>query len=429
MAGGGSGIGGRIGLLVHIAAKHLLMRRRQTAVAVSGVAVGVGFFLAVSALMVGSQQDFVKTLIDTAPHIIISDERRSPPPQPGIAAYGRGSAGQGGAVELHGYKVRSEVRGIKDWQAILREVNQIPGAIGSPSLSGAVTLRVGGREEGLAVVGIDPSIETKVSTISDKLRVGKLIDLERVQGGVIIGEDQAQRLALGMGDIVAATSARGGTRNLKIVGLFKRGQMQLGSGTGYMLLREAQSLLGRPFVINRIGVKLADPYAAGDVATQLERRHAYKAESWQERSADFLGLLLTRNVIMYSVVSAILLVASFGIYTAVSNSVADKRRDIAILRSIGFSQGDLQLVFVLEGLALAVVGVVLGWALGFALMHVLGSLKFPISGDIQHLPMDRSSRQYLIAAAASLTAGVIAAWLPARRTAQVDPVDILRGAV
>ncbi|MFC3174827.1 ABC transporter permease [Novosphingobium bradum] len=418
---------GRLGLLVHIASRHLLMRRRQTAVAVSGVAVGVGFFLAVSALMVGSQADFVKTLIDTAPHIIISDERRSPPPQPGVAAFGGGAAG--GAVVLHGYKVRSEVRGIKDWQAILREIDRIPGAIGSPSLSGAVTLRVGGREEGLAVVGIDPLIETRVSTISDKLRVGRLIDLERVQGGVIIGEDQAQRLALGMGDIVAATSARGGTRNLKIVGLFKRGQMQLGSGTGYMLLREAQSLLGRPFVINRIGVKLVDPYDAEAVAKQLEQGHAYKAESWQERSADFLGLLLTRNVIMYTVVSAILLVASFGIYTAVSNSVADKRRDIAILRSIGFSQGDLQLVFVFEGLALAVVGVLLGWGLGYLLMGILGSLEFPITGDTQRLPIDRSSRQYLIAAAASLTAGIVAAWLPARRSAQVDPVDILRGAI
>jgi lipoprotein-releasing system permease protein len=418
---------GRLNLLVHIAAKHLLVRRRQTLVAVSGVAVGVGFFLAVSALMVGSQADFVKTLIDTAPHIIISDERRSPPPQPGVAAY-RGNGG-GGAVELHGYKVRSEVRGIKDWQAILREVNDIPGAIGSPSLSGAVTLRVGGREEGLAVVGIDPGIEAKVSTISDKLRAGKLIDLERVQGGVIIGEDQAQRLALGMGDIVAATSARGGTRNLKIVGLFKRGQMQLGSGTGYMLLREAQSLLGRPFVINRIGVKLADPYSAQTVAARIEARHAYKAESWQERSADFLGLLLTRNVIMYSVVSAILLVASFGIYTAVSNSVADKRRDIAILRSIGFSQGDLQLVFIIEGAALAVVGVVLGWGLGYVLMEILSQLEFPISGDVQHIPLDRGSRQYLIAATASLSAGLVAAWLPARKTALVDPVDILRGAV
>lgn len=413
---------GRFGLLIHIAAKHLLMRRRQTMVAVSGVAVGVGFFLAVSALMVGSQTDFVKTLIDAAPHIIISDERRSPPPQPGVAAYG------GGAVELHGYKVRTEVRGIKDWQEILREVDRIPGAIGSPSLTGAVTLRVGGRDDALGVIGIDPQIETRVSTISDKLRTGKLIDLERVQGGVIIGEDQAQRLALNMGDIVAATSARGGTRNLKIVGLFKRGQ-QLGSGSGYMLLREAQSLLGRPFVINRIGVKLADPYSAETVAKQLEERHAYKAESWQERSADFLGLLLTRNVIMYSVVSAILLVASFGIYTAVSNSVADKRRDIAILRSIGFSQGDLQLVFVMEGMALALVGVVVGWLLGFALMSVLGSLEFPIQGEVRRLPLDRSSRQYLIAAAASLVAGIFAAWLPARRAAQVDPVDILRGAV
>jgi lipoprotein-releasing system permease protein len=128
------------------------------------------------------------------------------------------------------------------------------------------------------------------------------------------------------------------------------------------------------------------------------------------------------------VVSAILLVASFGIYTAVSTSVADKRRDIAILRSMGFSQADLQLVFVLEGLALAVVGILLGWALGQALMMALGSLRFPIAGDTQHLPLDRSPLQYAIAAGASLLAGSFAAWLPARKAARVDPVDILRGA-
>lgn len=418
---------GGFALLLHIAAKHLIVRRRQTLVAVSGVAVGVGFFLAVSALMVGSQTDFVKTLIDAAPHIIISDELRSPAPQPGVRDYG--PAGRNGAVVLHGYKVRNEVRGIKDWQQILRAANAIPGAIGSPSLSGAVTLRLGGREEPLGIVGIDPAIEARVSTIADKLQAGRLIDLERVQGGVIVGAELAERLGLGMGDIVAATSARGVTRSLRIVGLVKKGQSQLGPGNGYMLLREAQSLLGRPFIINRIGVKLTDAYAADAAATALEQRFGYKAESWEERSADFLGLLLTRNVIMYTVVSAILLVASFGIYTAVSNSVADKRRDIAIMRSMGFSQGDLQLIFVMEGMALAVSGILAGWLFGFGLMSVLGSLEFPIRGEIQHLPLDRSSRQYLIAAGASLFAGIIAAWLPARKTARVDPVDILRGAV
>lgn len=414
---------GRLLLLLHIASRHLLMRQRQTLVATSGVAVGVGFFLAVSALMVGSQADFVRQLIDVAPHIIISDELRSPAPQPGRRAF------PDGAVMLHGYKVRNEVRGIKDWQAVMASAAAIPGAVVSPSLSGAVTLRLGGREEPLGVIGIDPALEARVSTISDKLRAGHLDDLERVQGGVIIGEELASRLGLNMGDIVGATAASGTTRSLRIVGLVKKGNSQLGSSNGYMLLREAQSLLGRPFIINRIGIKLSDPYTAQDIARTLEQRYGYKAESWQERSSDFLSLLVTRNIIMYTVVSAILLVASFGIYTAVSNSVADKRRDIAILRSMGFSEADLQIVFVVEGLALAVIGVLLGWLLGYALMSILGSLRFSIGGEDQTIPIDRSARQYLIAAAASLVAGGVAAWLPARKSAKVDPVDILRGAM
>lgn len=414
---------GQLRLLASIAARHLVGRRRQTLVAVSGVAVGVGFFLAVSAMMIGSQNDFIKTLIDAAPHIIISDELRSPPPQPGVRLY------KGAAIDLRHYKVRNEVRGLKGWPEILRAVNALPGAVGSPSLTGAITLRSGGREEALTIVGVDPAVEEKVSAIEDKLRTGRLRDLESTQGGIIIGEEMARRLGLAMGDVVGATSASGNNRSLRIVGLFKRGQTQLSSSLGYVLLREAQSLLGRPFIINRIGVHLDDPYGAQLISRRLEERFSYKAESWEERSADFLSLLVTRNVIMYSVVSAILLVASFGIYTVVSNSVSDKRRDIAIMRSIGFSEGDLQLIFVFEGLALALVGIVAGWLLGYGLLAILGSLHFPIGGDNERLPLDRSARQYVIAAAASLFSGVIAAWLPARKAARVDPVDILRGAV
>jgi len=413
---------GRWALLMSIALKHISRRRRQTVVAVCGVTVGVGFFLAVSAMMIGSQADFIRQLIDVAPHIIVSDELRSRPPQPAMRTF------RGGLVLLRGYKVRSEVRGLKDWPAILAAANAIPGALASPSLTGGLTLRLGGHEEALGIIGIEPDIETRISTIEEHLRTGRLHDLETVQGGIIVGEELAQRLGVGIGDIVAATSASGTTRSLRIVGLFKRGQSQLGPSSGYVLLREAQSLLGRPFIINRIGIRLADPYQAQIIAAQLEARFGYKAESWQERSADFLSLLLTRNVIMYSVVSAILLVASFGIYTVVSNSVSDKRRDIAILRSIGFSELDLQLIFVAEGLILALIGIMLGWLLGYGLMALLESLQFPISGDTRHLPLDRGVRQYMIAAAASLLAGVVAAWLPARKAARVDPVDILRGA-
>jgi len=128
------------------------------------------------------------------------------------------------------------------------------------------------------------------------------------------------------------------------------------------------------------------------------------------------------------VVSAILLVASFGIYTVVSNSVVDKRKDIAILRSIGFSEKDLKRIFVLEGLVLAIIGVLVGWLLGLLLMQVLGSIPFPIEGRTEFLPLDRRLRQFAIAGGASLVCAAIAAWLPARKAARSDPVDILRGA-
>jgi lipoprotein-releasing system permease protein len=410
----------RAALIVGIALKHLAKRKRQTAVAIAGVGIGVGFFLAVSAMMIGSQRDFIQRLISSAPHIIISDEIRSPRPQPAVRAL------RGIVVEVHGYKTRNEVRGIKDWQEIARAAEAIPGSIVAPSLSGAVTLRVGGRQEPLGIIGVDPNVEEKIENVQEDMSVGSFHDLETTQGGVVVSEELAQRLGVRMGDTIGATSTAG-TRSLKIVGLFARGRGQFGNN-GYVLLREAQSLTGQPFIINRIGISIPDPYAAETVAAGLESRFGYKAQSWQERSADFMALLLTRNVIMYSVISAMLLVASFGIYTAVSNSVVDKRRDIAILRSIGFSQSDLQRVFVVEGLILALIGILAGWAIGTLLMQILGSLKFPILGRVEHLPLDRSARQFIIAGASSLCAAAVAAWLPARKAARVDPVDILRGA-
>jgi len=413
----------RFNLILDMAARHLVRRQRQTLVAVSGVAVGVGFFLAVSALMVGSQNEFTEQLIDAAPHIIISDEVRSPAPQPGTVTF------PDGAVKLRGYKLRTEARGLRGWPAILASARQIDGAVASPSLTGAVTLRVGGRQEPLGVVGIEPEIEGQISAIDENLRVGKLADLETVSDGVIISEELAERLGLSVGDVVAATAPSSATRSLRIAGLSKRGAMFLGPSNGYMLLRTAQSVLGRPFIINRIGLHLADPEQADLVANRLEQRFGYKAQSWQERSADILSQFVIRNVIMYTVVSAILLVASFGIYTIVSNIVTDKRRDIAILRAIGFSQIDLQLLFVLQGIALALVGILFGWALGYALMTGLSHIPFPLAGETEYMPIDRSARQYLAAAAISLMAGGVAAWLPARKAARVDPVDILRGAM
>lgn len=416
----------RLFVLLRVALPHLRVRVRQTVVATLGVAVGVGFFLAVSSMMVGSQEDFIRTLVDSAPHIIVRDEQRDPSRQPAADVFA------GGAVEVRGVRPQDEVRGLKDWPAMLADARAIPGAVASPTLSGAVSARFAGRTEGLAISGVDPRLQGQITKIEGSLIGGRLLDLEARSDGLIISKPLADRLGAKIGDLLVVSSPAGGLQRMQIVALTDpqagTGAFYGGDNAAYALLRTAQVLFARPNVVNQIHIKLADPDAAETEAGRLEARWRYKWESWQERSKDILNLLIVRNVIMWAVTSAILMVASFGIYTAVSTSVTDKRRDIAILRAMGFSEGDVQGIFLIEGMAVGVAGALCGFAFGTALMQILASLPLEVQGRPLELPLDRSARQYGVAGAVSLTAAVIAAWLPARKAASVDPVDILRGA-
>jgi lipoprotein-releasing system permease protein len=189
-------------------------------------------------------------------------------------------------------------------------------------------------------------------------------------------------------------------------------------------------MLDRPNRVNRFIIQMEDPYAARDVAARIEKTIGYKAVSWAEASEDILSVLTIRNIIMYSVVSAILIVASFGIYNTLSTIVLEKTRDIAILKSMGFHAHDVRIIFLLQGIIVGVIGSVFGLLLGVGLMKVLSviELKPPGVTEIVHLPVWWGPEQYAMAAAFALASCIAAAYLPARRAGRVHPVDILRGA-
>lgn len=413
------------GVLAEVALAHLRVRARQTLVATLGVAIGVGFFLAVSGMMVGSQKDFIKTLVDSAPHIIVRDEQRKPVRQPALDAF------PDAAVAIHGLRPQEEVRGLKDWPAMLADARAIPGALAAPSLSGAVTIAYAGRTAAVALNGVDPRLEGRLAKIGETLVGGALTDLEARPDGIIISRPLAERLGARLGDTLVVTASSGTLQRMRILALIEpdaQAGFYAGDTVAYGLLRTAQVLFSRPDIVNQLHIRLARSDDARAQAERLESRWGYKWESWQERSADILNLLVVRNIIMYAVILAILVVASFGIYTAVSNSVADKRRDIAILRAMGFTAGDIQAIFLMEGLLVGVLGALVGFAVGTGLLQILASLPLTMGGKPLLLPLDRSLPQYLLAGGASLAAALIAAWLPARKAARVDPVDILRGA-
>ena len=144
-----------------------------------------------------------------------------------------------------------------------------------------------------------------------------------------------------------------------------------------------------------------------------------------------MSLLLIRNIIMYSVVAAILVVAAFGIYNTISTIVMEKTRDIAIMKSMGFHARDIRTIFVAEGVIVGTCGSLLGIVAGLGLMAILGSVTikpFGLTGDPVHLPLYRGASQFVIAFAFAMVAAVAAAYLPARKGGRVHPVEILRGA-
>lgn len=412
-------------VLLGIALAHLRVRVRQTVVASLGVTVGVGLFLAASGLMVGSQQDFIRTLVETAPHIIVRDEQRTSTRQAVENAF------PGGAVEVRGVRPQDEVRGLRNWPAMLDDARALPGAIAAPSLVGAASLRFAGRSEAVAINGIDPRVEGRLTQIEATLSGGTLLDLERRPDGIIISRPLADRLGAHQGDTLIVTSAAGVLQRMRILALIRPDALAgfyAGDSAAYTLLRTSQVLFARPNIVNQIHIKLADAGQAQDAARRLEGVWGYTWQSWQERSKDLLGLIVARTIVTYAVISAILLVASFGIYTSVSTSVTDKRRDIAILRAMGFTEGDVQQIFLFEGVAVALFGAAAGFLLGTLLLEALAAAPISLNGVPYHLPLARGLDQYAIAGGVALFAAMVASWIPARKAAQVDPVDILRGA-
>ncbi|MFZ0624782.1 MAG: FtsX-like permease family protein, partial [Pseudolabrys sp.] len=136
-----------------------------------------------------------------------------------------------------------------------------------------------------------------------------------------------------------------------------------------------------------------------------------------------------RNIIMYAVVGAILLVASFGTYNIISTITHEKARDIAIMKSLGLSEFTVRSIFVVEAMIIGFVGALIGFALGYLLCVALGSVRVtnPFL-DTDRLPLAYTYVHYLLAGLVALVSSVAAGYGPARKAARVHPVEIIRGA-
>lgn len=412
-----------IPLALHVALAHLRGRKRQTAVSVLGVMLGVGIYIGISGMMQGFHTYFLRQLVESNPHVLITDEVRIAAPQPLQMQH------PAAAVAVRRVLPRDPVRGIGAAGSIVAALDRMPGVTAAPMLSGQLILRRSGRDYAVNALGIDPARQGKVTSLARDMVAGSLTALAREPSGLILGRSLAEKMGVAIGDSVVALATGGGETSLRVVGLYFTGLEEQDLSRVYVNLVRQQSMQARPRVVNQIGIRLADITRSIPLAARVEARFGYKTAPWEETYSRFLDVLALQNWIIYSTLGAILVVAGFGIFNIISTVVLEKARDIAIMRSIGVAARRIVRIFILEGAVVGVLGMVAGCGVGRLLSLALGRIPAPGAADpTQTLMIEQSWWIYGSACVLALISAVAAAFLPARRAARIDPLAVIRGA-
>jgi lipoprotein-releasing system permease protein len=409
-------------LPVPIAFAHLRARKRQTAVSIGGVMLGVAVFIGIGGMMNGFHHYFLSQLVDTNPHIVVTDEIRRAAPQPLAALY------PDAAVEIRRVLPRDPVRGISGAAAILDSLNAMDGVAAAPSLVGQLILRHAGRDYSLTGIGVDAPREVRVTDIVHDMVEGSVEALASNPDGLVIGRQLADKMGVGLGDGLAAVTTAGTQTTLKVVGIFHTGIDAEDQSWGIVSLARQQAIQNRPRVINQIHIRLTDVTRSVPLAAEFERRWGFKSAPWEETYARVLDVFALQDKIMFLTTASILVVAAFGIFNVISTIVLEKARDIAIMRSIGLPGGSVAAIFLIEGIVIGVAGVALGWLAGWGLGALIHMVPAPTGNPGDRLPVRLTPFLFAAAGVIAVVSAVGAAWLPARKAARADPLSIIRGA-
>ncbi|MCK6588868.1 MAG: ABC transporter permease [Polyangiaceae bacterium] len=408
-----------------IALRQLWDRKLLNGIATLGVGLGVLVLIAISAIMSGFQVKFINSILKISPHVTIFDKQLRPAP-PLLARY---------TDDFIAARVSHEVPSdrqlrINRPEEIVRALEQLEGVLdAAASLNGSALVAFGSKQLPIDLRGIDPSRQDRVTPISAYIQAGSFRTLDAAPDGVLIGTGLATRIGAKLDDVIVCGAPLGQQLSLKIVGIFESGIPSVDQNRVYVVLRNAQAILGKPDIVGRIDIKLRDPEVAVRVAARVEQMFGYDAESWQETNANFLSLFTQQNTIINFVVGAILMVGGFGILAIQIMIVLQKTRDIAILRSVGFHRSDILAAFLLQGAVIALLGAALGSVGGHYIIVALSKLRTNTEGLVKsvYFLVYVDPLMYVYGTLFALLVGLLASFIPAWRGSRVEPVDVLRG--
>lgn len=403
--------------------RQLIARKKQTLLILLGISLGTMLFVSISGVQLGIRNYIAEQLLNNTAHILIQGaESRVEPEDVTTALYGkyvpvRWVNRPSGLREL----VRLENYG--GWYEFLSRDPRVFNFV--PRLSSQAVLSIGKFTSAVSLIGTVPEKQVQVSSIEQYMRAGRFVDLK---GGnkIVIGSAVAHDLGIKVGQYVRVNSGTG-MRPFKVVGIFHFGNEQVDRTLAFGSLSDVQVLAKSPGRVNQIAVSLYDIDDASAVADEWKLLTKDKVQDWMEANQAFMEMIKVQDFTRYFITTAILIVASFGIYNVLTIMINQKRREIAILRAIGYGPPRILQLVLYQGIVLGIGGGLLGLLLGFLMCRYIESIELNIEiGGRHNLFVAYDLSIYVLAFIAAMVSSLIASYIPARAASSMTPMDILR---
>jgi lipoprotein-releasing system permease protein len=392
-----------------IAISFLREGRTQSMMITIGVAVGVAVIVFISALIQGLQSNIVERTLGTQAHIrlLSPDEVNHIVPPPA------------GALQLLQEDKRAQrLRSINNWQQITENLDQLPVLTAvSPVVSGPAFVQRGDAIQSVALVGINLERYQQIIPLKQYMVSGEL----RVSAdNVLIGRQLAKDLGVQVGSKLRLDTGQQKNAVVNISGIFELGVRELDARYVYLDLKQAQSLLNLPGGVTVIDLTIQDIFQADQIASQVGGLTGLKAESWIETNAQLMNAITAQSLSTNMIIVFVGISVAFGIASVMSVSVVQRTREIGILRATGATQAQILRVFLFQGAIFGLLGSMLGSVVSYGLIcgfNQFGPGLFYIS---------ISTKLILSALLLATLTGVLAAAIPSRRAAALDPVEAIR---
>lgn len=409
-----------------LAIRHLLSRKKQTGLTLLGIILGTAAYIAISAMMLGFQFFIVDQLVNNDSHIRINAREELLTETSLNDAFFSDSTIIKWIKPPSGRKDNPYILSPWAWLDRLEKDENVVAA--SPQLIVQGIATYGKTTTGVSLVGSDVEKQKGVSTIENYMVSGKFSDIGTSGNRIAVGEAFLKKVGAAKGESIFLTVGKGLPQPFRIVSVFDLGVKAFDEGRIFTSLNDLQKLNETPSRVSDIAIRLTDFTKAAEIASSYNLFGQEKVLSWDQSNEGIMSVFTTQDIVRNTMTISILIVAGFGIYNILSLAVTHKRREIAILRSMGFEPRDISNLFLIQGIILGLIGGLIGLILGLSVSYIMSKIEISANRGLGGNRMIISFEYiiYVKAFLLALLSSSFASFFPARAAGRLEPIEIIR---